>query len=26
MHTAWEWELKLQKDQNMFGGKNAVLN
>lgn len=26
MHTAWEWELKLQKDQNMFGKKNAVLN
>lgn len=26
MHTAWEWELKLQKDQNLFGGKNAVLN
>lgn len=26
MHTAWEWELKLQKDQNMSGGKNGVLN
>lgn len=26
MKTAWEWELKLEKDQNMFGGKNAVLN
>jgi len=26
MATAWEWELKLQKDQNLFGGKNAVLN
>lgn len=26
MYTAWEWELKLQKDQNMSGGKNAGLN
>ena len=26
MHTAWEWELKLQKDQNMFSGKNVELN
>ncbi len=26
MRTAWEWEKKLQKDQNLFGGKNAILN
>jgi len=26
MQTAWKWELKLQRDENLFGGKNAVLN
>ncbi|HMJ46072.1 MAG TPA: UDP-glucose 4-epimerase GalE [Ferruginibacter sp.] len=26
MQTAWKWELKLQQDENLFGGKNVVLN
>lgn len=26
MDTAWKWELRLQKDHNMFGVKNAELN
>lgn len=26
MQTAWNWELRLQRDENLFGGKNAVLN
>jgi hypothetical protein len=24
--TAWKWEQKLHADENLFGGKNAVLN
>ncbi len=26
MDTAWKWELRLQKDKNMFSDKNAELN
>lgn len=26
MQTAWEWEKKLKNDENLFSGKNAVLN
>ncbi|MEO6582879.1 MAG: UDP-glucose 4-epimerase GalE [Ferruginibacter sp.] len=26
MDTAWKWELKMQKDKNMFSDKNAGLN
>ncbi|MEI9933599.1 MAG: UDP-glucose 4-epimerase GalE [Ferruginibacter sp.] len=26
MSTAWQWELKLKNDENLFNGKNAVLN
>jgi UDP-glucose 4-epimerase len=26
LRTAWQWELKLKEDKNLFGGKNAVLN
>lgn len=26
MDTAWKWELRLQKDKNMFSNKNAELN
>jgi UDP-glucose 4-epimerase len=26
MATAWQWELKLKNDENLFSGKNTVLN
>lgn len=26
MLTAWNWELKLNRDENLFGSKNAALN
>lgn len=26
MRTAWEWELKLNKEENLFNGQNASLN
>ncbi len=26
MHTAWQWELKLKHDENLFSGKNTILN
>jgi UDP-glucose 4-epimerase len=26
MSTAWEWELKLKNDENLFRGKDAILN
>lgn len=26
MQTAWNWELKLKEEENLYGGKNALLN
>ena len=26
METAWKWELKLKKEEEIFGGKNSALN
>ena len=26
MDTAWKWELKLKKEEDIFGGKNSALN
>ena len=26
MSTAWQWELKLKHDENLFSGKNTILN
>ena len=26
MATAWQWELKLKQDENLFSGKNTILN